>query len=242
MAGMIPVLAILVSLLTAGASFHIASAAAPTVMIEHDGDVPRARGMLSIARVEGENVPANRTYGGMFIKLGDAIQRYTDVRVTLAAKTRLDSPRLHDLPVVIIATDEECFLTPSERDNISRYLEGGGLLFVDNLTPSSGTGFAKQFFLDVVSDALGDDIMIGSLNSIHPLYSVYFDLAGPPRGLGKRLPQTGDLLAVTVSGRLAALFSNMGYTACWHEDSAGTMAGRFGVNLVLYAASRIHPD
>jgi hypothetical protein len=242
MTGVMRVLFIVSALLVADTSFHSASAASPTIMIDLEGDSPRARGMLSIARVEGENVSLNKTFGGMFIKLGEVIQHHTDIRVSLAAKTQINSTRLHDLPVVILAVDEKSSLTPGEQDNISRYFEGGGLLFIDNLTPSSGTGHAKQLFLDIVADALPEDTLIAPLDDTHPLYSVYFELAGPPRGLGNRLPQPRDLLAVTVDGRLVALFSNMGYTACWHENSVGTMVGRFGVNLVLYAASRIPPD
>ena len=242
MAGAMFLLFVIGALLATDTSFHSASAASPTVMIDLAGDAPRARGMLSIARVEGENVPLNKTFGGMFIKLGEVIQYHTDLRVSLAAKTQINSTRLHDLPVVILAVDDKCSLTPGEQENIARYFKGGGLLFVDNLTPSSGTGHAKQLFLDIVADTLGEDTLIEPLDDTHPLYSVYFELAGPPRGLGNRMPQPRDLLAVTIDGRLVALFSNMGYTACWHADSVGTMIGRFGVNLMLYAASRIPPD
>ncbi len=195
-----------------------------------------ARGAVPLALVEGEGLPLPEEYRGMLINLAESMRQQTELRVQLVSKVHLDDPRLHDLPLVIIPVADDCFLTPTEFGLIDAYLDGGGLVFVDNLRPTAGPGSARRFFDTLVRDTIGDRAIVEPLTADDPLFRAFYDMQNPPRGMNGRPVQSGDLLAATKDGRPAILFSNLGYTACW--DRGDTLPLRFGINLLMYAVVR----
>lgn len=205
-------------------------------VLEQDRDRIVARGSVPLALVEGDGVPRPDEYRGMLINLAESMRQHTELRVRLERKVSLDDPRLTDLPLVVIPVADDCFLTPAERGMITAYLKGGGLVFVDNLRPTAGPGSARRFFDSLVIDTMGDRALVEPLEADDPLFHAFYDMQGPPRGLNGRPAQPGDLLAATMDGRTAVLFSNLGYTACWHQGDALPL--RFGINLLMYAVVR----
>jgi hypothetical protein len=135
--------------------------------------------------------------------------------------------------------------TSREREVLGKYLDRGGLLFVDDHNHDVDGAFnktAREEIRRVAGPLL-------PLPNTHELYRCFFVFENGPPTTSHEMNGWGDNLvheqldAVVKNGRIRVLFSNKDYSSEWsfHPDNKRFLSvdnTRFGVNLVVYALTR----
>ncbi len=176
----------------------------------------------------------------------DVLAKYTTLPLTpTGVNIRLDSPELFEYPFVFLTGHLPVFFTAGERRNLSRFVERGGFLFVDDHNHDIDGVFHKT-----MTDELKK--LFGPLERIpndHALYSAFFKFEdGPPHtshelnGWGDNLIHT-HLYGIMRGGRIDVLYSSKDYSSEWtmEPETKARMeedVTKFGVNIVVYALSR----
>lgn len=204
---------------------------------------PRAPFVFATAQYESGDwdsaplVPAN---------VIDSVARYTSlpvrsqgVTVPLASEAALQYPLLYltgHLPVRF---------TQRESEVLTKYLDRGGMLFVDDHNHDVDGAFnktAREEIRRVAGPLL-------PLPNTHELYRSFFVFENGPPTTSHEMNGWGDNLvheqldAVVKDGRIHVLFSNKDYSSEWsfHPDNKRFLSvdnTRFGVNIVVYALTR----
>jgi hypothetical protein len=172
----------------------------------------------------------------------DTIARYTEIPVApTGVVVPLDDVRMLRYPLLYLTGHLPVRFSDAERANVRRYVERGGLLFVDDHNHDVDGTFHKTATEEIARTAG----QLSPLPNDHPLYSAFFKFDGPPttshelNGWGDNLVHD-HLLAVTRAGRIAVLYSSKDYSSEWnyHPDTKRFMSvdnTRFAVNIVVYA-------
>ncbi|GEM_PF-489383 len=187
----------------------------------------------------------------------------TDVRVNLMGNIRLEDKQLMSIPFIfMMGYTAGVQYTPLEAKNLGAWLRKGGFLFIDD-------GFALQSGAfnasarKLLKDALGYDAEFERIPPGHALFHAWEDFDGPPPGVDDAnirkpldIPAAPErfveryryLEGIFLSGRLAVVISNKGYSHAWGQwrylstaqggplDNARQL--HFGVNLVVYATTQ----
>jgi uncharacterized protein DUF4159 len=176
----------------------------------------------------------------------DSVARYTSLRVAPTGITvALASEDLLRYPLVFLTGHLPVRFTGAEREMLGRYLDRGGLLFVDDHNHDIDGAFHKTASEEIRRCA-------GPLVEVpngHPVYSAFFTFPDGAPNTGHELNGWGDnlihqhLLAVMRGNRIAVLYSNKDYSSEWgyHPDNKRFLAidnTRFAVNIVVYALTR----
>ena len=176
----------------------------------------------------------------------DTIARYTSIEVAPAgAIASLSSPDVTRYPLIYLTGHLPVRFTQAEREQLGRFIERGGMLFVDDHNHDIDGAFHKTA-TDEIRRVVGP---LAELPNDHPLYSAFFHFPDGPPNTGHELNGWGDnllhkhLLAVERDGRIAVLYSNKDYSSEWgyHPDNKRFLAvdnTRFAVNIVVYALTR----
>ena len=179
-------------------------------------------------------VPAN---------LIDSMARYTSLPVAPSGSiVSLSSDDLYRFPLVFLTGHLPVRFTEGERTNLRRYVDRGGMLFVDDHNHDIDGAFHKTA-VEELGRAVGP---LAQLPNNHQIYSAFFKFPDGPPNTSHELNGWGDnlvhshLLAAMRGDRVAVLYSNKDYSSEWnyHPDSKRFQAvdnTRFGVNLVVYA-------
>ena len=182
-------------------------------------------------------VPAN---------LVDTLARYTSIPVApRGVIVALSSVDLFRYPFVWLTGHLPVRFTQQERENVRRYLDRGGLLFVDDHNHDIDGAFHKTATEEVTRTA-GPLVQ---LPNDHALYRSFFQFPEGPPTTSHELNGWGDnlvhkhLQAVMRDDRIAVLYSNKDYSSEWnyHPESKRFMSvdnTRFFVNMVVYALTR----
>jgi hypothetical protein len=172
----------------------------------------------------------------------DTIARYTEITVAPTGVTvPLSEERMLRYPLLYMTGHLPVRWTEAERRNVKRYVERGGLLFIDDHNHDIDGTFHKTAMEEIVR-TLGKPV---DLPNDHPLYSAFFKFEGPPttshelNGWGDNLVHK-QLAAIQHNGRIGLLYSSKDYSSEWnyHPDSKRFQSvdnTRFAVNLVVYA-------
>jgi hypothetical protein len=176
----------------------------------------------------------------------DSIARYTSIPVApTGVIVSLASDDLLRYPLVYLTGHLPVRFTDAERRTVGRFLDRGGLLFVDDHNHDIDGAFHKTATEEIVRVA-GP---LAELPNDHALYSCFFKFDEGPPATSHELNGWGDnlvhkhLLAVVRGGRIAVLYSNKDYSSEWgyHPDNKRFLSvdnTKFGVNLVVYALTR----
>ena len=182
-------------------------------------------------------VPANIT---------DTIARYTSIPVApRGVIVSLASDDLYRYPLVYLTGHLPVRFTSQERDHVRRFVERGGLLFVDDHNHDIDGAFHKTA-TEEIARAVGPLL---ELPNDHALYRAFFHFEEGPPATSHELNGWGDnlvhkhLLAAMRGDRIAVLYSNKDYSSEWnyHPESKKFFSvdnTRFAVNLVVYALTR----
>lgn len=176
----------------------------------------------------------------------DSLARYTSIPVApQGVVVPLGSEALLRYPFAWLTGHLPVRFSDAERRMVQRYVERGGLLFVDDHNHDIDGEFHKSA-TEELRRTLGS---LAELPNTHELYRAFFTFPdGPPttshelNGWGDNLVHT-HLLAHVRNGRAGVLYSNKDYSSEWsfHPDNKRFMSSdntRFAVNLVVYALTR----
>lgn len=182
-------------------------------------------------------VPAN---------LIDSVARYTEIDVSPSGViVPLGSEAVLRYPLVYLTGHLPVRFTAQEKRMLARYLERGGILFVDDHNHDVDGMFHKT----ATEELQGVAGKLDKLPNSHPLYSAFFRFEDGPPNTSHELNGWGDnllhpyLLAAMRGDRISVLYSNKDYSSEWnfHPDNKRFYSvdnTRFAVNLVVYALTR----
>jgi hypothetical protein len=174
----------------------------------------------------------------------DSVARYTDIAVApTGVNVPLSNDRMLRYPLLYLTGHLPVRFNDVERRNVQRFVDRGGMLFVDDHNHDIDGVFHKTA-TEEITRSIGP---LTELPNDHQLYSAFFKFDGPPttshelNGWGDNLVHK-HLLAVMRGGRIAVLYSNKDYSSEWnyHPDTKRFMSvdnTRFAVNIVVYALS-----
>ncbi|MHB9030827.1 MAG: DUF4159 domain-containing protein, partial [Candidatus Latescibacterota bacterium] len=146
-------------------------------------------GFMHIPAVWGEQLQPYRGDGYYYFGSGmppltglvEGVSRFTEVRAEAASPIYLSSQNLLRMPFLFINSSNAFELTPTERENLGRYLRNGGFVFADNGTPQYENSAAEASLRQMFRDALGSNARFEPIPASHPLYHCFFDFRdGPP--------------------------------------------------------------
>jgi Domain of unknown function (DUF4159) len=182
-------------------------------------------------------VPAN---------LIDSVARYTSLEVApVGAVVPLASDAVSEYPLIYLTGHLPFRLTDSERASVRRFIERGGMLFVDDHNHDVG-GIFHTTAVEELTRTAGPLV---DVPTTHRLYSCFFRFPdGPPttshelNGWGDNLVHT-HLQAVMHGDVIQVLYSSKDYSSEWgyHPESKrfNTVDNtKFGVNVIVYALTR----
>ncbi|MCA0376862.1 MAG: DUF4159 domain-containing protein [Gemmatimonadetes bacterium] len=176
----------------------------------------------------------------------DAIARYTSLPVApQGVVVPLASEAVFEYPLLYLTGHLPVRFTTREADTLRRYLERGGLLFVDDHNHDVDGAFHTTV-REELRKVAGP---LTPLPNTHALYRCFFTFENGPPTTSHELNGWGDNLvhehldAFLVRGRIAVLYSNKDYSSEWsfHPDNKRFLSidnTRFAVNLVVYALTR----
>ena len=176
----------------------------------------------------------------------DSVARYTSIDVApTGAIVALASPELARFPFVFLTGHLPVRFTEAERRQVRRFVDRGGMLFVDDHNHDIDGAFHKTATQEI-RRTVGP---LATLPDDHPLYSAFFDFPDGPPATSHELNGWGDnlvhphLLAVQREGRIAVLYSNKDYSSEWgyHPENKRFLSvdnTRFAVNIIVYALTR----
>lgn len=182
-------------------------------------------------------VPAN---------LIDSVARYTTVDVApTGVIVDLASVDLFDYPLIYLTGHLPFFFSSAERRMVQKYLDRGGMLFVDDHNHDTAGVFHRTATAELTRTAG----RLADLPNNHELYSCFFAFPDGPPNTNHELNGWGDnlihkhLQAVTHDNRIEVLYSSKDYSSEWgcHPDSKRMMQfdnTKFGVNIIVYALTR----
>ncbi|HSA56049.1 MAG TPA: DUF4159 domain-containing protein [Gemmatimonadaceae bacterium] len=176
----------------------------------------------------------------------DSIARYTEIPVApTGVVVSLSSGDALRYPLLYLTGHLPVRFTEQERSTLRRYLDRGGLLFVDDHNHDIDGAFHKTAVEELTATA-GPLVR---LPNDHALYSAFFRFPDGPPNTSHELNGWGDnlihpyLQAVLRGNRIAVLYSNKDYSSEWsyHPENKRFYSvdnTRFAVNLVVYALTR----
>lgn len=152
-------------------------------------------------------------------------------------------PAMLEAPFTYLAGHRLVEFDARGRQNLKRYVDNGGFLFVDDCNHDIDGLFARSFESEM-AEIFGAEALRKIPNS-HPLYSAFFDFDEPPT-TSFELNGWGDdlvhdyLKAIEVDGRIGVLYSNKDYGCEWDYDYRNKRwlardNTKFGVNIVVHA-------
>lgn len=176
----------------------------------------------------------------------DAIARYTTIPVVpQGVVVPLASEAAFQYPLLFFTGHLPVRFSQREASVLRRYLQRGGLLFVDDHNHDVDGAFHKTVREEIARVAG----KLAPLPNSHPLYRAFFVFdRGPPttshemNGWGDNLVHE-QLDAVLQDGRITVLYSSKDYSSEWsyHPDNKRFLAvdnTKFAVNVVVYALTR----
>jgi hypothetical protein len=176
----------------------------------------------------------------------DSIARYTDIAVAPTGVTvPLGSEDALRYPLLFLTGHLPVRFTAQERRTLARFLERGGLLFVDDHNHDIDGMFHKTA-VEELERVAGKLIR---LPNRHALYAAPFHFPDGPPNTSHELNGWGDnlihpaLMAALSGDRIRVLYSNKDYSSEWnfHPDNKRFYSvdnTRFAVNIVVYALTR----
>ncbi len=176
----------------------------------------------------------------------DAVARYTSLPVRpQGVSVPLASEAIFQYPLLYLTGHLPVRFTTKEADVLHKYLQRGGLLFVDDHNHDVDGAFNKTI-RDEIRRVAGPLVV---LPNTHELYKAFFHFENGPPTTSHEMNGWGDNLihehleVVLLGTRISVLYSNKDYSSEWsyHPDNKRFLSidnTKFAVNLVVYALTR----
>lgn len=215
------------------------------VVLQDSSDKRKIQGFVYLSLAWGTRLrPA---YPRAIAALAEALNNDTDIQAKVTEHTFLGSSELHRRPFVYISAAEAFDLTDEELESLGRYIRSGGFVVAENGRPDLSFGPAEASLKSMLTGALDGEGKLVKIRDSHPIYRSFFDLQGPPFGHAyrpgasadpQRAPRVESLEGIFLDGRLAVVYSDMGYGGFWEQPFENEPQLRMGVNLVVYALTQ----
>jgi hypothetical protein len=158
----------------------------------------------------------------------------------------LDSQELFAFPFLFMTGHKLVRFSKAERDNLTRYVQRGGLLFSDDCNHDVAGLYSQSFEHEMRTIFPEPASALAKIPNTHPLYRAFFKFPEGPPQTSHELNGWGDdmvhdyLKAVTVDHRIGVLYSNKDYGCEWDYDWKNKRFQRddntrFAINIVTYA-------
>ncbi len=205
---------------------------------------------LKLAQIEYAGTWDSRPMASLV--LAQEVRFRTSIDVQLKRQVvRAEDAALFDLPFVTMLGDVRFKFQPRERVRLKKWIEAGGMLFVDN-TGRSEPSEAFDASLRAELDAMFPGQKLAKVPSQHVLYRCFYVLDFPA---GRAIRRT-FLEALSLEGRLAVIYSQNDLTGALDRDRVGAWtfdvepggepqrekARRLAVNLIQYAMCLDYKD
>ncbi len=130
-------------------------------------------------------------------------------------------------------------ITQAEKENLKSYIISGGFLVLDDAAYELENSPSAAALLQIANDLAGPGGLVNIPND-HSIYSIRYDLGGPPFLSTVSLPRGQNeknrwLRGLMINGRLAMVMSDRGYSTVWSGHSQDTVYNNFAINLFYYA-------
>ncbi len=214
-------------------------------------DKQKTVGYTKIALVWGQLFRPAQDIQRSIINLKEAMNRYTKIETDMDGHLELASDDLMQMPIIFVMSNDNVELTPTERENLKKYIELGGMIVADahqyqqrRANAKAGDSL-KKMLKEVIPNARFEP-----LSNSHEVYHSFFDFHdGPPIGAEKSAYKTTSggtirskdvnyLEGVFYKGRLAAIYSEKGYGVRWAEMSGSEPQLRMAVNMIVFALTQ----
>jgi len=176
----------------------------------------------------------------------DSIARYTSIAVAPSgAIVPLSSEVVLEYPLVYLTGHLPFRFSETERRNVRKLVERGGMLFIDDHNHDIGGVFHKTAMEEIARTFSPPK----DLPNDHEIYRCFFKFGDGPPATSHELNGWGDnlvhkhLQAVMRHERIGVLYSNKDYSSEWsyHPENKRFLSvdnTRFAVNMVVYALTR----
>jgi hypothetical protein len=167
--------------------------------------------------------------------LGTLQQKTTIVTERRFKPVKLDSKELFDFPFVVMTGEGDFRLLAAERENLTRYLQGGGFLLASS--GCSSKEWDNAFRRELKS--LLPDHPLSAIDLKHPIFHTVFPIE--KLDLAKS-SGTASLEGVEVNGKLVCVYSRHGLNDTQNSSGCCCCGGNeirnsleINVNIVAYA-------
>lgn len=140
-------------------------------------------------------VPSGYNPQDAFSGLAEAFNHYTGIEMKIDDPIPLGSPDLMEYPLIYITTNSNktFSLNVIHTKNFGGYLRNGGFAIIDNGSPWGDCTLAEASLLNLLLEALGNDIRFEPIEHDHPIYHCFFDFNGlQPEGAESRSSPGGE--------------------------------------------------
>lgn len=151
---------------------------------------------------------------------------------------RLDNDELFRFPFVVMTGEGAFSLTGKERENLKRYVEGGGFLLAS--AGCSSKEWDKSFRREIAG--LFGKASLQAIPMSHPIFSTIFPITGLQAGAR---PASGHLEGVSLNGKLIIIYSADGLNDSSHSRNCCCCGGselgnalQINANILSYALLR----
>lgn len=205
----------------------VLAACPPAALAEKDGAV-------SCGNLIYAGTKTSRCFSDEFLS---TVQQKTSIATERRFKAvKLGSDELFKFPFVIMTGEGEFTLTPAERDNLKRYLEGGGFLLAS--PGCSSEPWAKSFEREI-RQIFGKDAL-APIKSDHAIFRTVFTVK--ELKLSHPGPVTPVLRGVTRRDKLVVVYSSDGLNdshnakgCCCCGGNEITNGREINANILAYA-------
>ena len=194
------------------------------------------------AEKEGVVQCANVIYAGNKTSrcFSDAFLTTLQQKTTIVTERRfkpvkLDSKELFDFPFIVMTGEGDFRLLPSERENLTKYLQGGGFLLASS---GCSSGEWDSAFRRELKGLLPENPM-EAISLTHPVFKTVFPIE--KLDLAKS-SGTASLEGISVNGKLVCVYSRHGLNDTHNTSGCCCCGGNeirnaleINVNIVAYA-------
>ncbi|MBI3013056.1 MAG: DUF4159 domain-containing protein [Elusimicrobia bacterium] len=144
------------------------------------------------------------------------LQQTTSVKTESERRLiRLSDPLLFESPFLIYSGSGECHWTSEERENLKKYLSGGGFLFVEDRAGEKNGSFDYSFRKELAK--IFPEKTLTILSRDHAIFRSFYLL----RSVGGRKLTNTYLEGLEIDGRTALIYSQNDVLGAWAKDILG---------------------
>jgi len=235
------------------------------MVIQDPNDKRNIRGFFRLKYAYSESMQ-KQGYGrwedynmGALVALVEAMNRYTDVEVTLEGRILFTSREMMKTPWVYSCVSWPFMLPEQEAALLGRYLVSGGFMLCDSwnhfLKGPGPVGNQKRPAMCISSTRTnlkaamatqglqyGRDWTFETLSDDHPIYHCYFDFDGAPACIYDPLfVLEGKLEGIRVDGRWPVVSCQKVFMQLWgyhYPQFRSERMLQFGVNTIIFALTQ----